>query len=354
MHPLLARNRLGLYLLGWLPLAAILVLLMTSGGNLSWLESSVIAIPLCAVYAFICLSAWYTAKSSPIKRESALRLIGVHSLAAALVSYFWMGLGWVLVASLSKTSAFQGLDRRFSPQAPILFGAGYLLYSLSVASQYVILSLEASREAEARVLETSIQARDAELKALKAQINPHFLFNSLNSISALTSIDPFRARDMCVLLGDFLRLTLGLGEKASVRFFEELDLLQKYMAIEKVRFGARLTIHEEIQEDSKSCLLPPLLLQPLVENDVKHGIAGLPEGGDVRLSAERQNGRLAIVVENSWDPDAPPRRSGGLGLKNVQQRLEARYGKEANVRVNTEGELFQVSLSLPAESDEKA
>jgi signal transduction histidine kinase len=353
MHPLLTRNRLGLYLLGWIPLAAIVVLLMSAGGNLSWLESAVIVLPLCVVYAFICLSAWYSAKSAPIRRESALRLIGVHSLAAALVSYFWMGLGWVLVASLSKTSAFQGLDRRFAPQAPILFGAGYLLYSLSVASQYVILSLEASREAEARALETSVQARDAELKALKAQINPHFLFNSLNSISALTSIDSSRARDMCVLLGDFLRLTLGLGEKTSVRFSEELDLLEKYMAIEKVRFGDRLRMQETIQEDSKTCLLPPLLLQPLVENAVKHGIASLPEGGEIRLTADRQNGRLAIVVENSWDPEAPPRRTGGMGLKNVQQRLEARYGKGASLRVNTEGQLFQVSLSLPADSEEK-
>src|SRR5258706_2343880 len=255
-----------------------------------------------------------------------------------------MGIGLVFVASLSKTSAFHGLGRRFSPQAPILFGAGSLLYSLSVASQYVILSLEAAREAEARVLETSIQARDAELKALKAQINPHFLFNSLNSISALTSIDPSRARDMCVLLGDFLRLTLGLGEKTSVRFSEELDLLQKYMAIEKVRFGSRLTMLEEIEEDSKSCLLPPLLLQPLVENAVKHGIAALPEGGQVRLAAQRQNGRLAILVENSWDPDSPPRRSGGLGLKNVQRRLEARYGKDASLRVNNKDELFKVSF----------
>jgi two-component system, LytTR family, sensor histidine kinase AlgZ len=354
MHPLLTRNRLGLYLLGWIPLAAIVVLLMSAGGNLSWLESAVIVVPLCGLYAFICLSAWYTAKGAPIRRESALRLIGVHSLAAALVSYFWMGLGWVLVASLSKTSAFQGLDRRFSPQAPILFGAGYLLYSLSVASHYVILSLEASRQAEARMMEVNILARDAELKALKAQINPHFLFNSLNSISALTSIDPGRARDMCVLLGDFLRLTLGLGEKTSVRFSEELDLLQKYMAIEKVRFGDRLRMEQTIQEDSKVCLLPPLLLQPLVENAVKHGIAGLPEGGEIRLAVERQNGRLAIVVENSWDPEAPPRRSGGMGLRNVQKRLEARYGKDASLLVNTEGELFQVKLSLPAESEEKA
>jgi len=158
---------------------------------------------------------------------------------------------------------------------------------------------------------------------------------------------------MCVLLGDFLRLTLGLGEKTSVRFSEELDLLQKYMAIEKVRFGARLTILEEIQEESKACLLPPLLLQPLLENAVKHGIASLPEGGQVRLAAQRQNGRLAILVENSWDPDSPPRRSGGLGLKNVQLRLAARYGKDASLRVKNEGELFQVSLSLPAESEEK-
>src|ERR1041385_6765986 len=103
MHPLLTRNRLGLYLLGWFPLAAILVFLMTSGGALSWLESSVIVIPLCLLYAFICLSAWYTAKSAPIRREGALRLIGVHSLAAALVSYFWMGLAWVLVAALSRS-----------------------------------------------------------------------------------------------------------------------------------------------------------------------------------------------------------------------------------------------------------
>jgi len=203
-------------------------------------------------------------------------------------------------------------------------------------------------------MEMNILARQAELKALKAQINPHFLFNSLNSISALTSIDPARARDMCVLLGDFLRLTLGLGEKATVRLSEELELLQKYMAIEIVRFGARLKMHEEIQEESKVCLLPPLLLQPLVENAVKHGIASLPEGGEIRLAAERQNGRLAIVVENSWDPEAPPRRSGGMGLKNVQMRLEARYGKDATLRVNTEGELFQVSLSLPAESEEQA
>jgi two-component system sensor histidine kinase AlgZ len=354
MHPLLTRNRFGPYLVAWIPLAVILAFLTTAGGTIRWVEAAAIVIPLCLLYAFICLSAWYTSKGAPIQPENTLRLFLGHITAAALVSALWVGLALALVYFLAKTAAFQGLDQRFAPLTRIFFAAGFLLYLLAVASHYVILSLEASSEAEARVLETNIHARDAELKALKAQINPHFLFNSLNSISALTSIDPSRARDMCVLLGDFLRMTLGLGEKTVVRFSEELDLLEKYLAIEKVRFGERLKMQENIQEESKGCMLPPLLLQPLVENAVKHGIASLPEGGQVRLSAERQNGRLAILVENSWDPDAPPRRSGGRGLKNVEQRLEARYGKDASLHVSTEGELFQVSLSLPAESEEKA
>ncbi len=352
MHPLLTRNRLGLYLLGWLPLAAILIFLMTSGGTLSWLESTVLVIPLCMVYAFICLSAWYTAKSAPILRESALRLIAVHSVAAALVSYFWMGLGWVLVASLSKTSAFQGLDRRFAPQAAILFGAGYLLYLLSVSSHYVILSLEASRDAEARVMQASILARDAELKALKAQVNPHFLFNSLNSISALTSVDPAKAREMCILLSEFLRMTLGLGEKASIRLAEELALLERFLAIEKVRFGSRLRVEEAIGDGSKPLLLPPLLLQPLVENAVLHGIANLPEGGTIRLASDFQDSRLSIIIENTFDPESTSLRRGGMGLANVRRRLEGRYGEQASMQVSVEGDRFRVHLSLPAETGE--
>src|SRR6266849_4139929 len=354
MHPLLTRNRLGLYLLAWVPLTAISIYVMVTRGTLGWLQATVLAVAVFLFYALLCLSAWYPCRATPLGKVSFIRLLLTHLIAAVIMSFVWTQAGAALAYAILGPEKLEAMRRQFQPQLNSIFTIGVLLYLLSVALHYILIAMEASREAEARALETSIQARDAELKALKAQINPHFLFNSLNSISALTSIDPSRARHMCVLLGDFLRMTLGLGEKTLVRFSEELELLQKYLAIEKVRFGDRLKMHENIQEESKTCLLPPLLLQPLVENAVKHGIASLPEGGHVRLSAEGQNGRLAIVVENSWDPEAPPRRSGGLGLKNVQQRLEARYGKEASLRVNTEGELFQVTLSIPAESEEKA
>ena len=348
------KNQHRIYKVAALPIAAVLAFVLQTPGGLTWLEAGLIGFALAAVGELISLPAWYSCRISPIETTPLWRLLSTHVVAAQILSLLWVGLGKLIAHALSFYPSLHGIEARFTDRIAIVYGAGCVFYLLATSFHYVALAQDATREVETRAMQTSIQARDAELKALKAQINPHFLFNSLNSISALTSIDPSRARDMCVLLGDFLRMTLGLGEKTVVRFSEELDLLQKYLAIEKVRFGDRLKMQENIQEDSKACLLPPLLLQPLVENAVKHGIASLPEGGNVRLSAERQNGRLAIVVENSWDPDAPPRRSGGLGLKNVQQRLEARYGKEASVRVNTEGDLFQVSLSLPAESEEKS
>jgi len=353
MHPLLSRNRLGLYLLAWAPLTATSIYVLVTRGGLGWLQATALAVSVFLFYAFLCLSAWYPCRATPLGRVSFLRLLLTHLSAAVLISFVWTQAGAALSYAILSPEKFEAIRTQFRPQLNSIFTIGVLLYLLSVAFHYVLIAMENSRHAEAQAVEARVLARDAELKALKAQINPHFLFNSLNSISALTSIDPVRARDMCVLLGDFLRLTLGLGEKTSVRFSEELDLLQKYMAIEKVRFGTRLTMLEEIQEESKPCLLPPLLLQPLVENAVKHGIASLPEGGQVRVAAQRQNGRLAILVENSWDPDSPPRRSGGRGLKNVQLRLEARYGKDASLHVNNEGELFQVSLSLPAETEEQ-
>jgi two-component system, LytTR family, sensor histidine kinase AlgZ len=360
MHPLLtsskaarlaerSANRLGLYLLSWTPITLILIYLMAKPSGLGWWNAALLVVPLCLIYEFVCLSAWYSCKAAPIQSTPPKRLFLTHTTAALIVSFLWVELARLFAYLLSQLHSFEGLDRKFAPQAALLFASGFLLYSLAIASHYVILEIEQSRAAQARVLETSIQARDAELKALKAQINPHFLFNSLNSISALTSIDAHRAREMCILLADFLRMTLGLGEKNLVPLREELELLQRFLAIEKVRFGERLHVDAEVEAQADACLLPPLLLQPLVENAIVHGIAHLPNGGRIRVSAACSGGRLNLSIENSVDPDAPFSRKGGLGLSNVRQRLETRYGKEATLRTAAEEDLFRVTISLPAE-----
>src|SRR5215471_14301938 len=220
MHPILNNvRRLFLYLSAWGPVSAILIYLLVSLGGLSWGRAVIVAWPLCLIYAFICLSAWYSVRSVPMESSGAWL---THLSAAVAASVLWLAIakGWALV--LGSSSRFAGVDVEVSRQFPLLFGNGFLLYLLSVALYYVLRSQQQSHVAEQRESEARLLARESELRALKTQVNPHFIFNCLNSISALTSSDPAKAREMCVLLGEFLRKTLGLGEKALIPLRDEL------------------------------------------------------------------------------------------------------------------------------------
>src|SRR6202044_642759 len=354
MHPIFSQiRRLALYLLAWIPIAGMLAYLLTIPGQITTREAVVLSVPLSLVYAFICLSSWYSCRGNSLEKFGMGRLIATQVTAALIASIVWAFVARGLASGLSGMPAFAGLSRRFRPEIPIIFGSGLLLYLLSVTFYYIIIAVEASRDAEARVMQASVLAREAELRALKAQVNPHFLFNSLNSISALTTSDAVKAREMCILLGDFLRRTLGLGEKVAIPLEEEMSLIHAFLAVEKIRYGARLQMDETIDKEALEPYVPPLLLQPLVETAVGHGIANLIEGGWIRLSAARRDGELDIIVENLFDPDAPPRRRSGVGLANVRQRLQTRYGNRAKFSTSIDGSTFRVSISLPVEIKER-
>ena len=170
------------------------------------------------------------------------------------------------------------------------------------------MAFGASQAAERRALQFEIASREAELRALRAQIHPHFLFNSLNSINALIAARPEEARRLCVRLGDFLRRSLTFGSREAIPLAEELDLAEQLLSIEKVRFGERLSHAIVADEAARACTVPPLLLQPLVENAVTHGIAQLLEGG----ASDR--GRAATAPScgsRSRTRATPTRRAGG-------------------------------------------
>ena len=351
MHPLLTRiSRLGLYLLAWVPLVAVSIYVMATRGTLGWAQATAIAVPAFLFYALLCLSAWYPCRATPLGKVSFARLMLTHLIAAVFISFVWTQVGRAISYVVLSREQFDAMNRQYGPQVNAIFTIGILLYLLSVAFHYVLIAMEESRRAEAQAVEARVLARDAELKALKAQVNPHFLFNSLNSISALTSVDPAKARQMCILLAEFLRMTLGLGEKNAIPLAEELALLERFLAIEKVRFGARLHVEEEIQEESRSVLVPPLVLQPLVENAVVHGIGNLPDGGTIRLVSQINDGRLSIAIENTFDPESTPTRRTGMGMANVRRRLEGRYSGEASIQVTAAADKFRVELSLPSEA----
>ena len=336
----------------WIGVAALLVPALAALGNMTWTKSIALGIPLALLSIFIPIAAGYVCRFAPLDKPALWRTLLTHVMAAQVLSFLWTLVASPFARAMSYIPQFHGLDKQFAPNLWIVYVTGSLVYLISIAFHYVVMAQEAARAVEVRAVETSMLARDAELRALRAQINPHFLFNSLNSISALTSIDPARAREMCLLLADFLRFTLGMGEKNVIRLSEELDLLEKFMAIEKVRFGERLHMQESISEEAKRCYIPALLLQPLLENAVSHGIASMADGGRIRLQAQVQDGWLGITVENDRDDEAPLRRKSGVGLKNVSSRLEARYGKDATFRIEPSEDRFRVSMTLPAEYGE--
>jgi LytS/YehU family sensor histidine kinase len=139
-----------------------------------------------------------------------------------------------------------------------------------------------------------------------------------------------------------------LGSKDFIPLNDELTLISEFFTIEQVRFGARLKVEQDIADNCGKALVPPLILLPLIENAVRHGIAHCVDGGTIRIRCEGRNERLAVRIENPVDPDRPPRKGTGLGLKNVRLRLNTQYGNDARVDVEETNAYFQVVLTFPA------
>lgn len=353
MHPILSNRRtLILYLAVWLFVGLLIEMPYIISYNNQWVGLLLCDIPLELFFAFVCLSSYYLCRSYPVKTTRWYNLFSILLIAAAIAAGIELavGYGWVqLIDSFKITSPVAPL---YEPWVAGIYSVLGLIFLLVAAMHYVIIAFEQSGEAERQTFELKLLAQDAELRALRAQIDPHFLFNSLNSISALTTTDPAGARTMTLMLADFFRKSLGLGSKDFIPLNDELSLIKDFLTIEQVRFGARLKVEQDIAEDCGKVLVPSLILLPLIENAVRHGIAHLVDGGTIRIHCNGQRERLAIRIENPIDPDRPVRKGTGLGLKNVRSRLHTHYGNDARVDVEQSNVYFQVVLTFPAHEKE--
>jgi two-component system sensor histidine kinase AlgZ len=348
VHPLLVDGRrLAAYLFAWALLGTLVAAQLLLVAPFAWHEAFVFAVPLCVLYGFFGLGAFWVCKAAPLELDRLLRSLGTQLLAAGVSAVLWFAAARSYALVLDRGGVFPGLAAKQAQAAPLLLGLGVTLYLLTAAIHYLLGAFAASEEAEKRALEFEIASREAELRSLRAQIHPHFLFNSLNSISALIAARPEEARRLCVRLGDFLRRSLTLGSRETIPLGEELALAEQLLSIEKVRFGERLSHLVRADDAARACGVPPLVLQPLVENAVTHGIAQLLDGGQVLLAAERRGDELLVVVENPRDAEAPGRQGAGIGLQNVRRRLAALHGEAGSLRVVPENDRFRVELRLP-------
>ena len=347
MHPLLAPRRpLSAYLLFWTGLSVVPYMLLDSATPLVGLTLALVST---VGFAFVTLPTWYLCRALPLRPGRTFRVLSIHGAAAAVWSLLFVATTKLLAEALGLFPEWNRLPHEVSKAEGALFAVGALFYLLVATFHYVLAELELRHEALEREAALAVNAQRAELQALRAQVHPHFLFNSLNTVNALIGYDPAKAREACVLLAEYLRGTLRAQDQALVPLREEWALCERYLKVEALRLGERLVVEVELDQTASECLVPSLLLQPLVENAMTHGIAPVDEPRPLRVRAERRDGRLSIELENGVDP-APRAHEGGVGLSNVRARLHAQYGNDASLRIEKDAERFVVLLDLPASS----
>ncbi len=348
--PLSNRRGALLYLLAWLFLGIALGGVCAALAPAPLPAALLLVVPATLVYGVAAgFSAHYLCRANPIGARAPALLVLMLAAAAVLAGFMWLAVlqGW------NELCHGVGLGLAITPQlAALLFALGVLLYGLLAAINYLATELGRVRTAQRRELESRLVAQEAELRMLRMQIDPHFLFNSLNSISALTSQDPRAAREMTLQLASFCRQSLALAARPKVTLDQEMTLIRHFIAIEKVRYGERLVSEEALEKGALACLVPPMIIQPLVENAVKHGIGQLPEGGLVLVAAWRDGARLRITVSNAVDPATRAGTGGGIGLANVRQRLACAYPNEASIAWQREDDRFIVDIVLPAQTQQ--
>ncbi len=232
-----------------------------------------------------------------------------------------------------------------SPALPWNAMMGSWLYLLVAAMFYAERDHRALREQQEAAARAQLLAQQAQLTALRSRVNPHFLFNALHSISALITTDPRKADEAIERLGDLLRYALGADDLVPLR--DEWRFTMDYLALEQLRLGSRLTVVERFEPGQGEQVVPPLILQPLVENAVRHGISQRPEGGRIRLSAVADG--AALVLRVSDDGSGASGDNGlGIGLDVVRRRLQAIYDERALLAVSAGADGFQVELRLPS------
>ncbi len=348
MHPILSdKRKRTIYLIIWAVLGILSGFIMSAFNGLHPLYSIGFSLPMMLLYGEVNLSAWYICKAFPLDKTPLWKLLLISAATVVFVSSVWTLIGWGVVTAMEQSFGVSLSPLPLFQSLMIVYITGKPLFLGSLAVNYLIAAFQKTKESEHDAYEARILAQNAELKALRMQIDPHFLFNSLNSISALTSTNAELARTMTTTLADFFRKSLSYGTKKMITLREELALLDDYLAIEKVRFGKRLSVEQRIDPASLAVHIPALLLQPLVENAIKHGIANTLDGGTIIISAEIKNDRLFIAVENPSDDDAPKKKGAGMGMEIVRQRLQTIYGSDGGLKNSASVGTFSVIIFLP-------
>lgn len=349
------RKTLMLYLSVWAGLGSVLAAWLALANHANLWMSLAFSLPLCLLFGAFTSSAYFVSFSTLLSKRPRTSVYRVFFIASLLAGALLLMLAMVwanLLTNLSleaKNGAFEFII--VDHKAGIIFLVASILYLLCLFGFDVFITAEQYQQAQLRANQAQVFAKEAELQALRNQINPHFLFNSLNSISSLTAFDAQAARSMTIQLAEFFRMTLKYGSQQKIKVVQELELCRHFVAIEQIRFGSKLQVEWHINQDCLNAAIPPMLIQPLLENAIKHGIHPIKKGGTINVALQIVQNTLNISISNPIPNQVQPQQGTATGLRNLQARLESLYQNQAFLQAQnlSDSGQFIVTCVLPLE-----
>ncbi|HCC71387.1 MAG TPA: histidine kinase [Bacteroidales bacterium] len=349
-HPIISkRNRFFIYWLIWLIIGLGQSVLIIYTTELTVSTSFSDGFFSSIIFAVIALTLWFPVKQFSSGKNTIIIAIVNHLLMALIALALWMFLTRFLVlAMFTENDDYRSF---WSDSLYYRIGAAAFMYTVIILTYYLMISVDNIAKKNMREAKLENMLKETELMMLRSQINPHFLFNSLNSISSLTISDSERAREMVIKLSDFMRYALSRKQDRTVTLETELENLRLYLDIEKVRFGEKLVLEENIEDECMPVKIPNMILQPLYENAIKHGVYESTEIVRIKLNARRTNAAIKISIVNNFDPESIPAGGTGTGLLNVSRRLELYYSDRAWLKTTKEDNIFTAELYIPEQTD---
>lgn len=337
-----------LYLLFVISLAILYVNLITLEIKIPFTISVVDAVVFNLLIAALGLSFWYSSVYLSIENNQITKVILTHFGGGILISLVWLALGYFAVISLINDTEIFG--DFFVKTIKSRFIIGILYYFLLTAFYYIVIYYSGFQERALKETELKNLVTEAELRSLKFQINPHFIFNSLNSISALTEIDPKKAKQMIIKLAEFLRYTLANNDRQKNSLNEELKNIKLYLDIEKIRFDDKFIYIEELHEECGKTEIPSMILQPLFENAIKHAVYETLDAVTIKLTCLKQGDFLKITLCNNFEGESH-KKGAGVGLKNIKERLALIYHQDNLMGIKKENSKFIVNIFIPLQKE---
>ncbi len=345
-HPLFEKRKgFIFYIFNWILIASVHFYLLKTNYEVSIWYALTDSLVHNFLFAFIGVSLWYPMDYIKIEQNNNLWQFGRLALAGIIIVLLWLLLSEGLVNLIVKPS--DRIPDFFKETYQWRLVAGFLYFFLVTLVYNLFINFKNLREKSLKEIELKSLVTETELKSLKAQINPHFLFNSLNSISALTLTSPDKAHEMIIKLSDFIRYSLKNRDQQFTTLKEELENIKKYLDIEKIRFGKRLVISYTVEDECMETKIPHLILQPLFENAIKYGIYENLEENNIEVKCKKHSLYTEFIIANTFDENAHTKKGEGLGLNNVRKRLLITFNQPDLFLKTIEENKFIATLKFP-------